>query len=112
VLVQTFVGFVVLRLLDGPFGLRAAVRKTIGRGRLFGLTPLGPFARDLQIDKVAHAKLGGDQICGLAVLALVWNKYADTLTLDHGNRQILGSQFRLPCGSVAIRADPGKTRLL
>jgi hypothetical protein len=87
VLVQTFAGFVVLRLLDGPFGLRAAVRKAVGRSRAFGVTPLGPFARSAQIDKIAHAKLGGDRICSLAVLALVRNKYADTVTLDHGNRQ-------------------------
>jgi hypothetical protein len=112
VLVQTFAGFVVLRLFDGPFGLRAAVRKAVRRSRPFGLTPLGPLARGAQIDKVAHAKLGGDQICSLAVLALVWNKYADTVTLDHGNRQTQGAQFRLPYRSVAIPADPGKTRLL
>jgi hypothetical protein len=87
VLVQAFASFVVLRLRDGPFGLRAAVRKAAGRRRTFGLTPLGPFARSAQIDKIAHAKLGGDQIYGLAVLALVRNKYADTVTLDHGNRQ-------------------------
>ena len=52
--------------------------------------PLGTFARVTKIDEVAHTKFGGYQICGLAVLALVWNKYADTVTLDHGNRQSRG----------------------
>ncbi len=63
------------------------MRKAVGRSRTFGSTPLGLFARGAQIDEVAHAKLGGDRFCGLAVLALVKNTYADTVTLDHGNRQ-------------------------
>jgi hypothetical protein len=67
--VQTSAGFVVLRSLEASFGLRAAVRKAVGRGSTFSLTPLGLFARRAQIDKVAHVKLGGDRICGLAVLA-------------------------------------------
>ena len=66
------------------------MRKPVGRGHLFGLMPLGTFARVTKIDEVAHTKFGGYQICGLAVLALVWNKYADTVTLDHGNRQSRG----------------------
>jgi hypothetical protein len=38
---------------------------------------------------------GGYQICGLAILALVWTKYADTVTLDHSNRQPIRSQIKL-----------------
>jgi len=60
------------------------VHKPIGRGRLLGLAPLGPFAGSAEINEVAHVMLGGNQIGGLAILAcLVWNNYADTVTLDH-----------------------------
>jgi hypothetical protein len=59
------------------------------------LAPLGPLPRGSKIDEVGHAKLGDHQICGLAILALVWNNYADTVTLDHSNRQPKGSQFQV-----------------
>jgi len=40
------------------------MRKPAGRGLLLGLALLGPFARGTEIDKVAHAKFGGNQMCG------------------------------------------------
>ncbi len=84
------------------------MRKPVGRGRSFGLAPFGTVARGTEIDEVAHINLGGYQICGLAVLALVWNKYADTVTLDHGNPQPWASQIRLPfweCGYTSRRGQ-------
>jgi hypothetical protein len=107
VLVETSAGFVVPRLRQSSFGLRAPMCKAAGRCLLLGLAPFGPLARGAEVDEVAHAKLGGNQICGL-----VWNNYADTVTLDHGNRQRKRSRFKLPYGSVAIPAASGKTRLL
>jgi hypothetical protein len=59
--VEIFVGFVGPGLLEGAFRLGAAMGKAAGRGRLLGLTPLGPFTRGSQIDDIAHATLGSNR---------------------------------------------------
>jgi hypothetical protein len=38
------------------------VHKAVGRGKLFGLTPFGPFARGAEIDEISHTKLGDIRI--------------------------------------------------
>jgi len=71
------------------------MRKPAGRGLLLGLAPLGPFARGAEIDKVAHAKFGGNQMCGLGHPGLFGleelRRYGDA-----GSRQ-------LRAGAVAIQ---------
>ena len=56
------------------------MEKPVGHGFLFGLSPPGALALSAEVDEIAHAKLGGNQIGGLAILAGFWNKYADSLT--------------------------------
>jgi hypothetical protein len=107
VLVEAFAGFVVPRLRQDAFGFRAPMCEAAGCSLLLGLAPFGPFARGTEVDEVAHAK------CPTVTrYVVVWNDYADTVTLDHGNRHPRGSRFKLPYGSVAIPAAPSKTRLL
>jgi len=58
--VERFVGLVTSRPLDEALGLRSSMRQAVRRRLLLGFVPLGPFARTAKIDKVAHAKPGGD----------------------------------------------------
>jgi hypothetical protein len=64
VLVETFAGFIAPGLRQGPFGLRAPVREAAGCSLMLGLTPFGSLARGTEVEEVAHAKLGGNQMCG------------------------------------------------
>ena len=112
-LVETVLGFVAPRLLQGPFCLRTAMDKPAGRGLLLGLAPRGPLARGTEIDQVAHAKLGGTR-------CVVWPSWP--LRLDelrrHGNAGLRqrepheAAARKLLRGSVTIPAASGKTRLL
>ena len=93
---KSFAVFLALRMFKAPRGLRSPVPKPVRCRLVLSLPSLGALARGAQIDEVAHVKLGAFQCCGLAILALVWNNYADTVTLDHSNRQPMGSQSKLP----------------
>jgi hypothetical protein len=73
--VEAFPGFVAFGPRQVSFRLGTAVGKPIGRGRLFGLTALGPLSRGPQIDNVTHEKtLGGSQmLCWGHPGPFVWN---------------------------------------
>jgi hypothetical protein len=89
------------------------VHQPAGSGLLLGLAALGLFSRSPQIDDFAHVKLGGNQISGLAILALwVWKSYADAVTLDHSVIGTRNHALSSTIGSVAIPAESGKTRLI
>jgi hypothetical protein len=74
------------------------MRKPAGRGLLLGLAPLGPFARSTEIDKVAHAKFGGNQMCGFGHPGLFGleelRRHGDARFTATDSR--CGSQFKLP----------------
>jgi len=90
VLVEASAGFLAAGLLQGSFGLWTSVDEPVPRGRLRRLAALGALSFGSEIDEVAHGKLGGNQICGFRPSwpALVWNNYADTVTLDHGKPRV------------------------
>jgi hypothetical protein len=82
-MVEASAGLLALCSLQGAFCLRAPVNEAVRRGRLLGLDALGPLAFDTEIDEIAHAGLGGNQMRGSAAIlaGLVRKNYADTVTL-------------------------------
>ena len=77
-LLEIFLGLVVLRPLERPIPFRTAVGQPVAGGRFFGLPPFGLLAYSAKIDEVAHVKLGGNQMLLHRALRpnLVWNYYA------------------------------------